>query len=75
MTTKNISLGVMLNMKQIARCQELVDLFGDQAAKRIEAAVIRPDLKNINKRLGQENDPTYLSYAVVYALQTWKERQ
>lgn len=36
--------------------------------KRIAAEVIGPNMKEINRKLGQENDATYLAYAVVHAL-------
>ena len=37
-------------------------------AKRIAAEVIAPRIGAINRKLGQENDPAYLAYAVVHAL-------
>jgi hypothetical protein len=32
----------------------------------IQQKVIEPNMGEINRKLGQENDPRYLAYAVVY---------
>lgn len=36
--------------------------------RRLEAEVIRPNMAEINRKLGQENDPTFLAYAIVWAI-------
>lgn len=35
-------------------------------AKQICEQIIKPNIEAINKKLGQENDPMYLAYAVEY---------
>jgi len=34
----------------------------------LQAEVIEPNINNINVRLGQENDPAYLAYTLVFVL-------
>ena len=36
-------------------------------------AVIEPHMDEINQKLGQENDPKYLAYAIQYALSHRKQ--
>lgn len=36
--------------------------------QRLEREVIRPNMAEINRKLGQENDPTFLAYAIVWAI-------
>lgn len=37
-----------------------------KSAKEITEKVITPNIDEINKKLGQENDPMYLAYACEY---------
>jgi len=37
-------------------------------AKTIAEELIKPKIKEINRRLGQENNPFYLAYLVEYAI-------
>ena len=60
---KTISIGDMLTDEQIQRCGALYP-----SRERIRDEVILPNMAEINRRLGQENDPDYLSYAIVYVL-------
>jgi len=60
---KTVKLGDMLTDAQLDRCRVL---YPDRA--RIRDEVIRPNMKTINRRLGQENDADYLSYAIVHVL-------
>jgi hypothetical protein len=39
------------------------------ARQQILSQVIEPNMADINRKLGQENDPRYLTYAVLYVLQ------
>lgn len=41
---------------------------GRRVAHAIADEVIRPNMKEINRKLGQENDAVYLAYAVEYIL-------
>jgi hypothetical protein len=37
-------------------------------ARRIAKEVIEPRIEEINKKLGQENDPVHLAFQIVHAL-------
>lgn len=37
-------------------------------AERVRKEIIEPNIKRINNNLGQENDPGYLAYAVIYSI-------
>lgn len=60
---RTITLGDFLTDAQI---QKAVDLYPD--TKAIREQVIEPNMATINRKLGQENDAAYLSYAVQYAI-------
>jgi hypothetical protein len=53
----------------------LTNEMADLAAKigpnrvRLQKEVVEPNMAEINRKLGQENDPAYLAYVIVYALQ------
>lgn len=71
---KTVTLSQILTEKQIATALRLYEAclsegadFSDAVAK-IQCTLIEPNMATINARLGQENDPRYLAYAVVYAL-------
>ena len=42
--------------------------------KAIEEQVIKTDMAEINRKLGQENDATYLAYAVTYVVGELRRR-
>jgi len=71
MKDRTISLPQFLTAAQIA---EAVRLFETQTrgsnsvVEQILERVIEPNMAAINAKLGQENDPRYLAYAVVYVL-------
>ena len=60
---KMITLPDFLTDKQIQHC---IDLYPDR--QRIRDEVIVPNMAEINRRLGQENDPDFLSYAIIYVI-------
>jgi hypothetical protein len=57
------TVGEFLTDLQVRRC---IELYPD--IKAIELEVIRPSMPDINRKLGQENDATYLAMAVVCAI-------
>ena len=59
---KTVTLGDMLTLTQLERCRAL---YPDRV--RIRDEVIKPNMTEIDRKLGQENDPDYLSYVIVYA--------
>ena len=63
----NITLPDFLTEEQIKEAMKLYEkakpgTFASQCAKKI----IEPNLEVINKKLGQDNDPKFLGYAVEY---------
>jgi hypothetical protein len=68
MTTKSITLPDILTAAQIAEAARLYKAHGMNAVSKIQAQLIAPNMSAINAKLGQENDPRYLAYAVVYVL-------
>jgi hypothetical protein len=65
---KTVALPQFLTAAQIYEAENLYKVHGDRAVKQIQAQVIEPNMAVINAKLGQENDPMYLAYAVVYVL-------
>jgi hypothetical protein len=64
MAERTVALGDFLTEGQIKAAVKIRD---DVA--RIEAEIIVPNMAEINRRLGQENHPRYLAYAVQAVLQ------
>jgi hypothetical protein len=60
---KTAKLSDFLTDDQLRRC---INLFPNREVIRDQ--IIKPNLAVINQKLGQENDPDYLSYAIVYAI-------
>lgn len=58
---KTVTLPDFLTEKQIKAAQNC------KSAREISEKVITPNLKAINKKLGQENDAMYLAYCCEYA--------
>jgi hypothetical protein len=63
---KTVKLSDFLTQRQIKLAMKL------KTARQIHDEVIKPNIKAINKVLGQENDPMYLAYAVEYAIGQYK---
>ena len=70
-----IGLGDFLTDAQIAEAIRLHALHDDLAVEQIRVRVIEPNMVTINAKLGQDNDPQYLAYAVVYAITLAQEQQ
>jgi hypothetical protein len=60
---KMVTLGDFLSPSDIRKASQLNDV------KEIHDQIIAPQLSDINAKLGQENDPMYLAYMVVYAIE------
>jgi hypothetical protein len=66
---KTVTLPQFLTKAQIAQAVRLYETYGStNAVAPIQAHVIEPNMAAINKKLGQENDPRYLAYTVLYVL-------
>jgi hypothetical protein len=60
---KTITLGDFLTEEQIALALKL-----HPDVSLIQAEVVEPNMKEINRKTSQENDARYLAYAIVYAI-------
>ena len=63
---KTMRITDFLTGNQVALCIKL------GTAKKICEDIIKPNIEEINKKLGQENDPMYLAYAIEYAISKLK---
>jgi len=59
---RKISIDQFLNEEQI---KEAIHL---KKAKDICKEIIEPNIEEINKKLGQENEPMFLAYATEYVV-------
>lgn len=59
---KTVLITDFLTERQIQRALKL------RTAKPICEEIIKPNIDNINRLLGQENDPMYLAYVVEYVI-------
>ena len=64
---KDITLQDFLTDEQIQAAARL------KTSRRIEAEVIKPNIVEIDLKLGQANDTMYLAYAVEYLLSQSKQ--
>lgn len=68
---KHITLGDFLTDAEIAECQRL---WRDREKSEtryntlVKERIIQPNMARINKALGQENDASYLAYAIEYVM-------
>lgn len=65
---KTMTIDQFLTDIQIKACLALYRANQATAVKNIKEGIIEPNIGLINAKLGQENDPTYLAYAIYYAL-------
>ena len=65
---KTMTLPDFLTAAQIEHAQRIYRKLNMDAVKVIREEVIEPNMAEINRKLGQENDASYLAYAVVYVL-------
>ena len=72
---KTMTLPQFLTDDQIAEAIRLYETHGDRAVEQIRQHVIEPNMEAINAKLGQENDPQYLAYAVVYVFTKAQEQR
>jgi hypothetical protein len=71
-----MTLPQFLTEAQIAEAVQLYKTYGTpNAVAQIKTRVIDPNIAVINAKLGQENDPSYLAYAVLYVLTQADEEQ
>lgn len=62
MKMKHVTLSDFLTKSQIDAAFEIYKA-DDQPAARIAKEIIEPNLTEINRKLGQENDAKFLAYA------------
>jgi len=74
MALKQITLPDFLTEAQIKRCVLLWKQYNKEKkslnsyARTICHEIIQPNIKEINRKLGQKNDPMYLAYAIEYVM-------
>ena len=62
-SARTVLIGDFLSTRDVDRA---LRMGGD--VRRICEEIIKPQMSEIDRKLGQTNDPMYLAYAVVYAL-------
>lgn len=67
MTKKMVRVTDFLTDREIRLARELKD------ARKICELIIKPSINRINKKLGQQNDPMFLSYLVEYVIGLTKD--
>lgn len=67
---KTIRITDMLTEEQMRQCVALYP-----SRERIRDEVVKPNMAEIDRKLGQENDPDYLSYAIVYVIGEAQRRE
>lgn len=72
---KTMTLPDFLTDAQIEQALKLYEAHGMDATSAICKQVIEPNMAAINKKLGQENDASYLAYACVYVFMQAQEQQ
>lgn len=66
--TKTATIGDFLTDEEILLAAKIYREDPEGSHKEIKARIIVPNLERINKSLGQDNDPDYLTFAVEFAL-------
>jgi hypothetical protein len=69
MTRKTIALGDFVTEAMFDQIKKI-----GPDVSRIAREVIEPNMAEINRKLGQENDAHYLAYAIVYGMAKTKAR-
>jgi hypothetical protein len=62
-----ITLGNFLTDAQMRKVTSIFNADPVHFHSRVLEEVIRPNMAEINRKLGQDNSPEYLAYAVEYA--------
>jgi hypothetical protein len=66
---KTVSITDFLSNAQIKKVESFAKKYGSENKEFFDAVlkhIIEPNIKEINQKLGQENDPKYLTYAIQY---------
>lgn len=65
--SKRVSIPDFLTKDEIKLAREL------KVAREIYSKITKPNIKRINKAIGQENDPMYLAYMIEYVISLSKD--
>jgi hypothetical protein len=73
MTTPSTTLGEVFTAEQLARAREIVGKYAGQTVMRhciehLTEEITSPALGQINQRTGQDNDPSYWAWMLLYAI-------
>ena len=77
MSDRSITLADFLTDKQVRQAYEIYKKHQKNpgsASDAIRKEVIEPNMKAINRKLGQENDSYYLSYACEYVFSQMRNK-
>lgn len=66
MSGKITSIGEFLTVAQIKTAQTIWKKDRSNFHKRVLAEVVEPHMKEINRKLGQENNAGFIAYAIEY---------
>jgi hypothetical protein len=61
---KHVTLADFLTDEEIKKAMDIWDTDRAHFHRRVLEEIIRPNLDRINVALGQDNDPSFLAYAV-----------
>ncbi|RDJ35099.1 MAG: hypothetical protein DWQ19_09705 [Crenarchaeota archaeon] len=70
---KDITINDFLSVPQIKAAWKIYQESPMGFARKCADEVIGPNIKKINKRLGQQNDPLFLAYLCEHAFNEYKE--
>lgn len=68
MKERNYMLDKKVTIGQFLTNEQIIEAFKLKKASPICEQVIKPNLKEINEKLGQDNDPMYLAYMIEYLI-------
>jgi hypothetical protein len=57
-----------ITLGEIFTDDELIRIGSLSSREQIRDEIIKPNMDRINRATGQENDPDYLAYAIVYSM-------
>lgn len=76
--TKHMLITDFLTLDQIKQASDIYErhlgLVGGAMHEEIKRLVVLPNMAQINAKIGQENDPDYITYAIEYVIGASKKQ-
>lgn len=73
---KTVTFADVFTEAELKRAVKIANACDERhALQEIVDQIIAPNIERINAKLGQENDPKYLAYAFIYALNEYRRMQ